>query len=180
MRTLLAATATAVTALVIGTAGMASAEPTSDPPAVVSVNPATASSVAVPGGGVLFDDLAPIYRQLTDRAKSATRGGGSDVSPLSQECSLPDAVGNKTCFEDYGDKFRVYDGKKDGASAIAVWATDYGRAGQCISTLGGGTWGECNYDMREEGTVAWQTCYQDRSAHGPLVCDKRIWTSPIG
>ena len=139
MRTLLAATAAAVTALVIGTAGTASAEPVNDPPGVVAVNPATPGSVTASARGAMFEDHAPITAQID--------GGGSDVSPLSETCLSFE--GHQACFEDYGDKFRVYEGKKDGASALAFWKTNYGDFGYCYNSNKAGTWHTCNYNLRE-------------------------------
>lgn len=95
-------------------------------------------------------------------------------------CSPFDAKHNQTCFEDSGDKFYVYDGTADGASAAADWWTDYGRFGTCWNSLGAGKRAECNYDMREGGTVYWQTCYQDRSALGIFYCDPQVYSSLIG
>jgi len=85
-------------------------------------------------------------------------------------CLAENSTGNNACFEDYGDKFLVFDGKADGASAAVYWKTSYGRSGICYNSHGAGTLSQCNYNMREDGTVYWQACYQNRSAGGALYC----------
>ena len=60
-----------------------------------------------------------------------------------------------SCFEYHGDDFWVYDGEKDGRSAVVIWWTSYGRTGTCRNKKGYGTWHECKYDMKEGETVYW-------------------------
>lgn len=99
---------------------------------------------------------------------------GSEFELLWESCLTQGSTGNVACFEDYGDKFNVYDGSADGASAAAYWWTSYGRSGICYNSSGAGTWAQCNYDMREDGIVYWQTCYQNRSSGGDLHCTATV------
>jgi len=158
-RTLVAALATAA-ALLFVPATAASAGPAKGSSGVVVVDPTTAEAE-------------------TQGTRSNGPGGDSEVSPLWQACLVQSSTGNEACFEDYGDKFYVYDGDTDGASAAAYWWTDYGRSGICYNSNGAYTWAECNYDMRETGVVYWQTCYQNRSSGGNLYCTSTVMSKDI-
>ncbi|GAA4991093.1 hypothetical protein GCM10023317_18160 [Actinopolymorpha pittospori] len=160
MRILLAAVVAAVAALVLAIPGAASAAPTKDSSGVVVVDPATVDSI-------------------TYGSKSNGPDDGSDVEPLWERCLVQGSTGNEACFEDYGDKFNVYDGDSDGASAAAYWWTDSGRSGICYNAHQAGSWAQCNYDMREDGVVYWQTCYQNRSAGGDLYCTTTVVSKAI-
>jgi hypothetical protein len=138
--------------LLFVSATTASAEPTSD---VEVVDPATADSE-------------------TEGTEVRGPGSGSGFELLWESCLTQSSTGNIACFEDYGDKFYVYDGDADGASAAAYWWTNYGRSGVCYNSNQAGTWAECNYDMREGGVVYWRTCYQNRSAGGDLQCTTTV------
>ncbi|MEU8540239.1 hypothetical protein AB0C52_09645 [Streptomyces sp. NPDC048717] len=90
------------------------------------------------------------------------------------------AAGGYACFISYGDKFEVGDSKADGLRVIADWETDYGRSGECHHTGGSGTYGICNYDMREDSRVRFRVVLRD-GATGPNA-SATAWTGwiPIG
>jgi hypothetical protein len=136
--------------LLLATATKASAEPAKAPEVMV-VKPAITASE-------------------TDGAKVSPPGGDTESEPQWLSCLTQGSTGNIACFESYGDKFYVYDGNSDGASAVAYWWTNYGAVGLCYNSHGAGNWAVCNYDMREDGIVHWRTCYRDRSAGGSLFC----------
>lgn len=138
-------------ALLLATTMAASADPDQARPDVAVTGPATADTEAG-GSGISHPDE------------------GSASEPEWERC-LADPDGNMACFDDYGDRFIVYDGEDDGASAAADWWTDYGREGVCYNSMGYGTEDVCNYNMREEGRVCWQVCTEDRSQYlSPLLC----------
>jgi hypothetical protein len=43
----------------------------------------------------------------------------------------------------------VYDGERDGNSAVARWWTSAGADGYCRNSSGVGTWRRCDYEFRE-------------------------------
>jgi hypothetical protein len=145
----------ASTMLLFVSATATSAEPAKAPPGAEVVDPSTADSE-------------------TEGTEVSGPDNGSEFELLWESCLTQGSTGNIACFEDYGDKFYVYDGDADGASAAAYWWTDYGRSGICYNSNQAGTWAECNYNMREDGVVYWQTCYQNRSAGGNLVCTSTV------
>ncbi|TDD80749.1 hypothetical protein E1293_20115 [Actinomadura darangshiensis] len=91
--------------------------------------------------------------QATTDAAPVSQSVGRALDLKSRKCVS--TTGSTACFETYGDKFYVKDTKKDGYSAVAVWATSYGRKGVCRNSLGSGKWGVCNYNMKEGKGIAW-------------------------
>ncbi len=78
-------------------------------------------------------------------AASAHSGGPPGGEPL--VCATDNYV--KSCFEQNGDDFWVYDAEKDGRSAYISFTTSRGGSGSCRNSHGYGTWHECTFDMHE-------------------------------
>ncbi|MEX2980945.1 hypothetical protein [Streptomyces sp. C36] len=92
------------------------------------------------------------------------------------------STGVITCFDKAGDKVYVKDTKADGKSAVGLWRTDYGRSGGCRNKLTAGKWAECNYDMREEGSIQLQNARYDGQSGKFTYPDPRVYSVwlPIG
>lgn len=67
-----------------------------------------------------------------------------------------------SCYDRKYDNFWVYDGEKDGHSAVVAWVTATGaQSGTCRNAGGYGTWKRCDYNLYEykpngaRNTVHW-------------------------
>ncbi|GAA3769768.1 hypothetical protein GCM10022225_65730 [Plantactinospora mayteni] len=87
---------------------------------------------------------------------------GTAQAAVTEFCTQPFAKAGFACFYSYGDKFKVTDNYKDGLRAVVIWATDYGRSGECHDADGadnGYTW--CNYDFKENQLVFFAVVARD-------------------
>jgi hypothetical protein len=76
------------------------------------------------------------------------------------------STGARVCFQPNGDTWWVQDTKADSASAVADWEVNNGttiRIGQCVNSLGNGTWGKCAYNYTEGSLVMAVARTWDRS-----------------
>ncbi|WP_076261940.1 hypothetical protein [Intrasporangium flavum] len=86
-----------------------------------------------------------------------------------------------SCYDRKYDNFWVYDGVKDGNSAVVRWSTQTGGSGSCRNAQGVGTWQRCSYDLAEykaDGTrnhVTWDE-YRYDSAYDSW----QLVTAPAG
>jgi hypothetical protein len=73
---------------------------------------------------------------------------------VTEFCNLPFSKAGFACFYSTGDKFKVADNWADGLRSVVIWATDYGRTGECTDANGaanGYVW--CDVDLAENHLV---------------------------
>jgi hypothetical protein len=115
-------------------------------------------------GSDIFESEAPRLQGILTDANKAVTGPSSAARCVRSSGSI-------ACFLPNGDKFYVKDIKADGASAVAVWETDYGRRGVCRNPYGADQWAVCDYNFRENRTIRWQAWQYDGDT-GRFVGDK--------
>lgn len=91
--------------------------------------------------------------QAAPAEQTTARAAAGYPASLPSGCNKKSARGNShlvVCSQPYGDRIWVYDGAKDGRSAVAVWkGVDFDRSCRCINSLGRGHWGYCDYNFPE-------------------------------
>lgn len=113
------------------------------------------SALALGGASLVLAaiPLATANAEPASQASSpAVAQAAVKATPASSSTSLycvSNGHGAEACFKPYGDKIYVKDTKADGYSAVGYFRTDYGRTGGCRNSHGAGTWGVCNFNMKE-------------------------------
>ncbi|GHH36964.1 hypothetical protein [Lentzea cavernae] len=130
----------------------------------------------------VMGSLAPASAEVTSVQAVSEIGAAADgiefavagtLPPRSQlTCHSYTAV--EICYEKGGDHWWVQDQDSDGASAGVYWENirngSLYRNGTCITSLGKGSWGQCNKNYYEDSVLNGWPCTWDRGAGGDIEC----------
>jgi hypothetical protein len=131
--------------------------------------PSTASAEPNPGDVTAERTVMAVDVAVDRELDFAVRGTLPPRSELT--CRISDEPARaEVCYEKNGDRWWVWDGQADGASALVFWFNypegGAAREGFCVNSLGHGVWGQCNKNYGENSELEGYPCAWDRSAGG--------------